>query len=342
MKLNLLITIFLVLLSTKTYSQTTEYIDDNYTLIQKGDNSWGIFDGSSNKWVIERIAAKIEKGYNHSTFSNGLCPVKIQGKWCYINAKGEIVLKTDYDLIYGFSYDGLAEVIKNNKLGFINTKGELVTEIIYDVDNLTFVHRDDSYLFVKRNGLACLINRKGQEIISGKSNYSFIGFSSQTSEAEYFSYFYNDGLCAVQRNKKWGYVNLKGELVIPCEYDEFRPFFKGISPVSKDGKWGVIDKNNKLIIPFMFDDISNYDSFYGHSGFDEDELKQYGYFKSGLCPVAKQVNEDLTWGFINQKGDLVIPFKYNDVEDFNTEGIALVYLNGKPIKINTKGQQVNK
>lgn len=321
-----LFAIFMILQSMKIFSQT---------LVNYGDNSWGIQNGKS----IVKIDMTIDAAAPFSPFSNGLCPVKIQGKWCYINSKAEIVIKTDYDEIYDFN-SGIAEVVKNKKLGFINTNGDLITDIQFDFDNLTFYHRDDNYLFVKKNGIASLLNKNGQEIITEKNNFSFIGFFSQTSENEYFSFFYNDDLCAVQRDNKWGFVNLKGELVIPCEYDSYRPFFKGISPVSKNGKWGLIDKNNKILIPFMFDDISNYDTYYGHSYFDDVELKGYEYFNSGLCPVGMKVEGELRWGFINQIGQIVIPIKYNRVENFNSEGMADVYLNGEYFIIDTTGNRV--
>jgi len=303
--------IFLILLSIKSFSQT---------LVKNVDDSWCIEDGSS----VIKIKYKIDAAAPFSSFSNDLCSVKILGKWSYINTKGEIVIVTDYDDVNEFR-SGVAMVIKNNKVGFINTKGDVIVDLEYDVDKVSFYHHDDNYFFLRKNGFACLLNKNGQEIISEKDNFSFVGFFSQTSENEYFSYFFNDGLCAVKRNEKWGFVNLKGQLIIPCEYDEYRPFFNGISPVSKNGKWGFIDKNNRLLIPFEFDDITNYHSYYGHSSFTEDDLKEYKYFNSGMCPASKKVDGQFVWGFINQNGKIVIPFKYNRVESFNSTGTAVVY-----------------
>lgn len=79
-----------------------------------------------------------------------------------------------------------------------------------------------------------------------------------------------DGLFAVCQNGKWGYVDKKGEVIIPLEYDpswnqypiidkwlrstqETKPycyaFSEGYVPLVKDGKWEMRDSKGNMVIP---------------------------------------------------------------------------------------------
>ena len=53
----------------------------------------------------------------------------------------------------------------------------------------------------------------------------------------------------VKQNDKWGYVNTKGEIAIPCVYDDANYFFEGLAKVKQNGKWMIIDSNGQVIIP---------------------------------------------------------------------------------------------
>ena len=49
---------------------------------------------------------------------------------------------------------------------------------------------------------------------------------------------------------------MKGEVVIPLEYDNGCPFSEGLAAVcieSQSSKWGYIDKDNKEILHFKYD-----------------------------------------------------------------------------------------
>ncbi len=57
-------------------------------------------------------------------------------------------------------------------------------------------------------------------------------------------------MAEVCNNKhKWGIINSRGELIIPCEYDKISSFKCGLAFVSKGTYCGYIDKNNHINIP---------------------------------------------------------------------------------------------
>ena len=61
---------------------------------------------------------------------------------------------------------------------------------------------------------------------------------------------FQDGLAAVWlHNKKWGFVDEKGTLVIPAVFDEAYSFDEGVSRVVRNDLYGLIDKKGKFIVP---------------------------------------------------------------------------------------------
>ena len=142
-------------------------------------------------------------------------------------------------------------------------------------------------------------------------------------------YYFNDGLAKVGNGKykrgeeecvsslygKWGYVNLKGEEIVPCIYDDAYDFHKGLACVKKGGKCGFINLKGEEVIPFIYDNA-------------------FGFGDEGIACVKKGGK----CGFINLKGEDVIPCIYDDAFGFS-EGLACVKKGGKWGYINLKGEE---
>jgi hypothetical protein len=132
-------------------------------------------------------------------------------------------------------------------------------------------------------------------------------------------------------SKKWGYANLKGELIIPAQYDNCYEFTKdGFAPVfeSKGRQYQFINlKGEKLNT-----EVKEFKLINGSiSGFGA-QLKG---FEDGLVPIKNGDN----WGYLNTAGKLAIPAKYEYVTDFSG-GHASVKSGGKYFIIDTKGTEV--
>ena len=64
----------------------------------------------------------------------------------------------------------------------------------------------------------------------------------------------NDSLTVFCKDDKRGYLNVNtGEVVIKPEYDHAWLFSEGLAAVVKDNKVGFINKDNELVIPYKFD-----------------------------------------------------------------------------------------
>ncbi|MEM7039778.1 MAG: WG repeat-containing protein, partial [Bacteroidota bacterium] len=57
--------------------------------------------------------------------------------------------------------------------------------------------------------------------------------------------------------RKWGYIDGKGKVVIPCQFETAYSFNQGMARVKvMGGKWGIIDPDRNWIIEPRFDEIS--------------------------------------------------------------------------------------
>ena len=115
---------------------------------------------------------------------------------------------------------------------------------------------------------------------------------------------FSEGLARVKQNGKWGYVNLKGEVVIPCVYDwglaDRAEFSEGLACVRKNWRYGYINAEGEQVIPCIYDEADQFSE--GHA-------------------LVKQHKK---YGFVNVKGEEVIPCIYEYAMAFS-DGLAFVW-----------------
>ena len=57
---------------------------------------------------------------------------------------------------------------------------------------------------------------------------------------------FKDGLAGVRINKKWGFINRSGNIVIKPKYTYANLFFEELSLVESKNKYGYINKNGGI------------------------------------------------------------------------------------------------
>lgn len=130
------------------------------------------------------------------SFKDGLCRVKKDGKWGYINTDNNPVIPIKYDFIEHFDSNGLVQVVLDNKWGYINKYNTIVLDIIYDYVDV-FI---DGLCNVSLNGMCGIINNIGKIVIP--------------LEYDDIRNFKN-GKFQVKKDGKWGAINKDNEIVIP-------------------------------------------------------------------------------------------------------------------------------
>jgi hypothetical protein len=117
-----------------------------------------------------------------------------------------------------------------------------------------------------------------------------------------------DDPAAVLVNDRWGFINRRGENVIPYQWDETLGFDgSGRACVAVDGKWGVIDREGRLIVPLYFKSLSGFDA-------------------KNMCAARLASG----WGFIDANGKIEIPFRYQHAGSFDRFDMAKITISDTP------------
>lgn len=125
--------------------------------------------------------------------------------------------------------------------------------------------------------------------------------------------------CQVEKNGKYGYIDMNGELVIPFQYDQAFPFSEnGLAfVVGENGLGGYIDSNNEFIIEPIYDSGS--------------------MFKFGFAAVSK----DGEYIYIRKNGSKAINHTFQYAGGFSECGLAkVVEFNGKHSLMSTTSSVV--
>ena len=113
------------------------------------------------------------------------------------------------------------------------------------------------------------------------------------------------------------------------DYELFN-FEKGFAAVKVGNKMGVINKQGEMIAPaeYIF-----------HINWNSSMMSCYAVMSEGRMRLAKTVNDKKKFGYIDKSGKEVIPFEYDDADNFS-EGLARVMKNGKCGYIDKDGKEV--
>lgn len=129
-------------------------------------------------------------------------------------------------------YQGLALVKKDGKWGYIDKNGHVKIPLIYDSAN-NFM--GEKIAKVKKDNLWGYINTEGKEVIP--VDYYFCGEIS-------------NGIIAVGKGGKYGFIDRNGNKVCDLIYDRVEPFSsEGTAKVVLDRKFGYINTSGVVIVP---------------------------------------------------------------------------------------------
>ena len=192
---------------------------------------------------------------------NFIVKQKNSEKYGVIDINDNVIVPIIYDRINGWGQYYI--VVQKSKYGILDINGNQQVSLKYDyIKGLHYGNKISFYVF--QNESSGLINENGEMLTMKK--YETIGDYKNDG-----NYTNNDcGANSMARwnramakyNGKWGWVNIDGEEVISCQYDnvnqyDFRFSKTGIIAVAKKGsdryKWGVIDTNGKIILPLIYD-----------------------------------------------------------------------------------------
>lgn len=236
--------------SLSQLKQTKEYviIDEDLNI----HNHLGIF----NHLDIGEVHTPYEDFF-YCHFMRGLCPIRKNNKWGYINLDGKVVLDFIYDYIEPFSdikswtyyTNGCAvvgKIIDNNlKYGAITSDFKEITNFIFDeVKNF-----HEGIASVRIGSKWGCINSKGEVIIPIEFTFvlhcinGFIEVGLGDFEGSHFV-------------GNYGFFDKYGNKITKIIYQSLYPFKHDHAIFKKDNKYGLINKTGIEIIKSQYDDLS--------------------------------------------------------------------------------------
>lgn len=231
-----------------------------------------------------------------SDMKDGIAIIELNDKYGLIDKTGKRLLSPKYTHLWPFS-GGMAAVgiydrnKGEDKWGFIDQTGKEIVSLKYD---RIYAYKEGIAVVEKGEKKYFTVNKTGKETLL---NYDRIGSESYDR-------------IVVEVNKKFGFINSKGEVVVPLKYDNAYDFSKWqrtgyLANVSQGNKSGFIDTSGREVVPLKYDLV--------------------GLFREGLARVTMDIVPvvDSKNGYIDSTGNLVIPMIYNSAGNFS-EGLAAV------------------
>ena len=230
--------------------------------------------------------------------------IKIFGKYGMVDIDGKLCISCSYDDFVESENKEYFAFKQNGKWGFLSNDEQIQLQFKYDcIENIT-----DSTFVANLNGKYGLFKYNGDAIFEPKYDHIVYKWTGNESDPTY-----------VYLNDKVAIVNSRNEFVTGFDYSGYG--------------WFEVPQNGKYIEVFkVVQSKSNYNyekKRYGIIEYETGrevipcEYERLGRISEGLLCAEKNDK----YGFIDLNNQVVIPFKFEDAEDFS-EGLAMVAVHG--------------
>ena len=135
--------------------------------------------------------------------------------------------------------------------------------------------------------------------------------------------WFEKNLLRVQKNGKYGLIDLDGKSVLNVEYDSILAL-KSVEEnlkISKNGKYGIVNNQGQIIVPTEYSDVQ--------------------VLKEGYSNEYKIIDENGKQGIISTSGTIIVNPQYDEIKYINSNEIYSAKIDNKWNLINKKGEVLN-
>ena len=248
---------------------------------------------------------------NEKTFALAYYTLYENEKWGVIDTRGNIVIKPEYEEMI---------VIPDN------TKPVFVCMENVDYTNDTFKTK--------------AIDEKGKQLFTNYEQVEVIYNHDENNNI-----WYESNILKVQKDGKYGLINLDGKEILACTEDNIEPMLgtKSVYITTANGKKGLVDNMGKVIIENNYTEISGLTSKYSNGFIVKNDQGKYGVINNDktialeekydeISPVSENkmyvVKEGSDYKIVNTDGEEFLVNAFEEVKQINTDNIV-VKVNGK-------------
>lgn len=218
--------------------------------------------------------------------------------------------------------------------GLADAEGNKITELLYT--HIYTFSQDGIAVVTDKAYISGAIDKNGKILIPFQ--YDYLAYD-EASQQFLFS-----------KNDKFGILDKNGKVFIPAKYDLLSFFNHGLAIFTVGDKTGLLDKNQKIVVPAV------HEIFSAHNKTNYVVIKGEEYILYNIAqnkPIAGGfgylslhddtnlilAEKDGKYGFIDEQGKTVIPFKFDYASSF-MDGVSTILENEETYFINTKGERV--
>lgn len=230
-----------------------ENLDDNSMLVSNYEHNWWAVINNENEFTIPPIFTAIQ----HIDFVNKRVIRYKDAGYGIFDFKGNILRNLGNEI--GF------ESIYIDGKHYKEREGVILIKDGFSGKNYSLVDTNFNTIvpfgrFLKisdiNEGMVRVAGQINTQVLGERvsmSHFSNCGFLNLKGEMIIpmkfdFAGYFKEGLCVASINKKYGYINKNGDFVIEPQYDYCLPFNKGYAKVQIGNKFYIIDKQGNKIM----------------------------------------------------------------------------------------------
>lgn len=186
------------------------YYDHNRYQI---NGMWGMFNAKFET-VIQPVFYSLG---SMSDAGLATCKQTSDGKWGYVDKKGQMAIAPQFDYAYTFQ-DGAAVVEMGDNYGLIDKSGSFLITPMYK-GGLSSLGESRIGFRDEKTGKMGMLDQKGNVIVAAMYDGG--------------SFFADNGLIPVSQGKFVGYLDKNGNIKLPLAFNQASPFYEGYAWIQR-------------------------------------------------------------------------------------------------------------
>jgi len=341
----------------------------NWLIVSNGKQQ-GLIDLEGNivlPFEFDQIIPE-KSNFGKAYFDSTGIKVRVDGKYGWVNQNRTYVLPIIFSSLVKNDENTFIAEDNNGRFGLINLKRDTLIPF-GEYDDLKVIASD--LMSASKAGKYGFINKHKAEVIPFQyaEGLSFQGQYATVKQNEYwglidksnkvvlpFEYkrpvLFRNGYALLERfsgdSSAFAFIDNNLNRITEFEYSETFNFVQGLAAVRKGSNWGMIDSDGQVVIPIVYDEVMRKKDYI----VVKKNFKQGLYRIDGECVLLPRysfvyppnddpfilVRQGRAYGYVDHKGEVVIPIKYANARNFEGDRATVLY-KGESYEINRQGKR---